>query len=278
MVLLDQLVKHKELTLVVGHVDHGIRQDSGEDAEFVRNLADKHNLKFESIRLELGVDTGEDAARTERYNFLRQICKKNHAAGIILAHHQDDIFETIFINLIRGTGWRGLSSLRSHDEIIRPMLAVTKQAIKVYAEAANLVWREDSTNEDPKYLRNFVRHTYMPALNTVDREALLDLWKKQCRLTEDINREVEAMLPRFVTKQQNSEVELSRYWMIMSPYEISDEIVRAVLLDLGTHGALPSQRKLLVIFARTAKPGATLKFHKDFLCRATRSTLIVCKA
>lgn len=278
MVLLEILSSQQHLELVVAHVDHGIRGESAADAEFVKQAADAYGVKFEKIELGLGAEASEETARLKRYKFLRQTCKKYQAKGIILAHHQDDVIETVFINIIRGTGWRGLSSLRSHDELVRPLLEVTKNAIRVYAEAKNIKWHEDSTNTDIKYLRNFVRHTFMPALNTGDREELLRLWRRQCRLADEIKLEVESLLPKLVKSDRKGQLEISRYWLTMVPSEVADEIIRAVLLKVAGHAALPTQRKQLLLFAKTAKSGAVHATHGDFRCQASATSLIVAKA
>ena len=84
--------------------------------------------------------------------------KDHDAAAIITAHHQDDVIETSIFNLLRGTGRKGLTSLRSSNGLIRPLLGVTKNQIQQYAVEHNLTWREDSTNAQLKYSRNKIRH------------------------------------------------------------------------------------------------------------------------
>ncbi|HEX6258362.1 MAG TPA: tRNA lysidine(34) synthetase TilS, partial [Candidatus Saccharimonadales bacterium] len=111
IVLLDMLAGQAGLELIVAHFDHGIRQDSTEDAEFVRAAAQRYSLPFELGQATLGPGASEEAARTARYSFLRSIAKK-YQARIVTAHHADDVIETIAINVARGTGWRGLVSLR----------------------------------------------------------------------------------------------------------------------------------------------------------------------
>jgi tRNA(Ile)-lysidine synthase len=102
VVLLDHLAGHPEYELVVAHFDHGIRDDSREDEAFVRSLAEKYNVPFESKREDLGKQASEELARDRRYAFLRSVAGK-HNAQIITAHHADDAVETIAINLLRGT-------------------------------------------------------------------------------------------------------------------------------------------------------------------------------
>lgn len=185
VVLLDMLAKLPDLELVVAHFDHGIRNDSAKDAEFVAGLANEYNLKFESKREELGAQASEDLARTRRYKFLRELAGKHHAL-VATAHHEDDVIETIALNLIRGTGWRGLAVLDS--DIWRPLTNMTKAEIIQYAEQHDLKWREDSTNVSDKYLRNRIRKQTIK-LDEDTKRQILALWLHQKHLKHLIDEE-----------------------------------------------------------------------------------------
>ena len=120
IVLLDLLAKEIERdNLVVAHFDHGIRQGSATNREFVEGLAKNYGLEFFYEEGELGAKASEALARTKRYEFLNKIKKQTESDAIITAHHQDDVLETIIINLLRGTGRKGLSSLKNHPELVR---------------------------------------------------------------------------------------------------------------------------------------------------------------
>ncbi|HEY5267879.1 MAG TPA: tRNA lysidine(34) synthetase TilS, partial [Candidatus Saccharimonadales bacterium] len=157
VVLLDIVSKIKNLELVVAHFDHGIRSDSKLDQQLVRDQARKYGLTYETQSVSLGSSASEQIAREARYKFLKLVQDTHQAKSIITAHHQDDIIETAIFNLLRGTGRRGVTSLNSTDLILRPMLEATKAQIRQYALKHNLVWREDSTNQDLKYKRNLIR-------------------------------------------------------------------------------------------------------------------------
>jgi tRNA(Ile)-lysidine synthase len=203
VVLLDMLSKQSDLELIVAHFDHGVRDDSAADAEFVAELARKYNLPFETKREELGVDASEELARDRRYEFLKTVAGK-HGAQIVTAHHGDDVIETIAINLMRGTGWRGLGIMDS-ESITRPLTHTFKTEIREYAKNNNLQWREDSTNASDKYLRNRIRAKSLN-LENVQKLQLLDLWVKQKRVKKLINGEV--------AKLMGDGPEYSRYFFI----------------------------------------------------------------
>lgn len=141
--------------IIVAHFDHGIRQESSSDAQFVKDLAKRNGLTFESMRVQLGDGASEALAREERYRFLRRVAKK-YQGNIMTAHHMNDIAETIAINITRGTGWRGLAVL-NQKTILRPLLGITKQEIYAYAKKHQLTWQEDITNYADYYLRNRLR-------------------------------------------------------------------------------------------------------------------------
>jgi tRNA(Ile)-lysidine synthetase-like protein len=207
VVLLDMLMKGKlpgsfqPSDAVVAHFDHGIRAESGDDAAFVRGLAEKYGLKFRLGEGRLGAKASEELARTKRYQFLRktveELCYKGgpcskYDVKIITAHHQDDLIETILINLIRGTGWRGLTPLWSGD-IERPLLGYSKAELVAYAIKNDLEWVEDVTNYSPKYLRNRVRDL-TARLSGQQRTKLVELYQKQAEL----RREIEQMLRKIL--------------------------------------------------------------------------------
>lgn len=276
IVLLDKLV-NSELEvpyneLIVAHFDHGIREQSGVDAEFVQELAQKHKLKYEGGRTKLGVGASEDYARRVRYRYLRQVCKKYNASGILLAHHQDDLIETAIINLLRGTSWRGLASMtelsfNDADKtlIIRPLLSQTKTQLIQYAHTHELVWREDSTNDDPKYLRNYVRQTLLPNLVKKDPEFNKKLLESITQI-QSLRPEIDAELRNLLsTKSQIpfATYHIKRYHLIMWPEAVASEVIYTALtsLDPEWHPS-SSQIERALHFAKTARLNKRLQLAK----------------
>ncbi len=229
MVLLD-MIMHPERSQAIGcgadaeyivaHVDHGIRKDSHEDALLVRGVAAHYGVKYESITLNLGPGVSEEAARSERYAWLRELQDQHQADAIITAHHQDDVLETMIINLVRGTGWRGLSSLRSHPTLLRPLLLLSKAEIIRYALEHAISWREDETNDDVRYLRNYIRQLLIPRLTPPQRRGLIDLYKSQVNITAQIDDEVGRVATLCI-----KEGVISRYMLAMIAPEVAHEII-----------------------------------------------------
>lgn len=224
VVLLDKLVHEKKHDIVVAHVDHGIREDSAQDAALVQRLAEKHGLQYAETNLQLGQGASEERARDERYAWLRKMKEQYGAEYIATAHHQDDVIETMIINLIRGTGWRGLSVMGSGSDIIRPLIDTSKAEIISYAIDHNLEWRDDSTNDDVRYLRNYVRYRYAQRMRIKQRQQWLSVYKKQLLLRDEIDREVVALLPNLRSKEG-----YSRYSLIMIDQLSFSQIIQAIV-------------------------------------------------
>ncbi len=240
VVLLDMLAKeHGPDQLVVAHFDHGIRPESDADARFVRALAGQYDLPFETRREELGANASEALARERRYAFLWDVAKK-HDATIVTAHHQDDLIETIAINLVRGTGWRGLAVF-ANSTVKRPLVDKTKSELYTYALSHNLEWVEDETNGHDVYLRNRLRRTLASGLSNDARDKLLHLWNQQVNIRTSIEQELEG-IPESVCEL--------RYFFIMLP-----ETVAAEILGYRTKGVLTRPQIVRLLLAiKTASP------------------------
>lgn len=275
MVLLDILSRQPDIRLIVAHVDHGIRLDSAEDASFVANVSAKMGLTFEQERLQLGSNASEEKARTERYRFLRSCRKKYKANAIITAHHEDDVVETIILNIVRGTGWRGLASLRSTSDLIRPLLAVSKDEIIGYAVERGLQWRNDPTNEDVHYLRNYIRHLLLPQLDSRIRSRLLSLRDKQMVLRQEVEVELEVLSEVYCTAIEESKYRIDRYVIIMLPEKVGVELLQFMIEKVSSRRLLGTQAESLLIFAKSAKPNKMTMPQKELICTVTANSLIV---
>ena len=109
------------------------------------------------------------AARELRYNWFKELISEKGYTYLLTAHHANDNAETLFVNLTRGTGIKGLQGIpEKQNKIIRPLLFATKEDIKNYAEKNNLKFREDSSNQEVKYKRNFIRHQIIPELKKLN--------------------------------------------------------------------------------------------------------------
>ena len=217
MALLDILARKTSLELIVAHFNHGIRADSAKDEVLVKETVQKYSLLFEVDHGRLGKDASEETARQARYEFLDAVKKKHKVKAVITAHHQDDLIETAFLNILRGTGRKGLSSIQS-PKIIRPLLNVPKTEILEYAQKHHLQWREDVTNIETRYLRNYIRQNLMSVLSKKQRHEILDNINKVAKLNKLIERDIATLSHTHLT-------ELDRRQFIMLPSDVSEELL-----------------------------------------------------
>ena len=254
--LLHMLKELKYSNLVVAHINHGIRKESVKDEALVKELALKYKYPFEVARLNLGENTNETTARIQRYNSLNIIQKKYAARAIITAHHQDDVIETCFINIIRGTGRSGVSSLRSTKDKIRPLLHAPKKDIYTYATNNNLSWNEDITNQDLTILRNKLRYKVLPKISQIDRKNLLNLISQTEYKNRQIDNELQALLYRGLHKGKPV---LNRSWFVTLPHDIASEIVRILLIQNGAIDVDRPTIERVVVGIKTKPQGKQLQ-------------------
>lgn len=162
------------IALHVAHLHHGLRgKDADDDAEFVRSLAQRLGLPASlgaadtlSLKAEQGGSV-QEAARRARYAFLEATARSAGANKIALGHNEDDQAETILLNLLRGTGPKGLTGMPPvRLPYIRPLIETSRAEILAYCEREGLAFREDPSNLKTDYLRNRIRHKLLPLLES----------------------------------------------------------------------------------------------------------------
>lgn len=250
--LLHHLQTRDDLNLTVAHFDHGIREDSLQDRLLVQDLAKKYQLPFVFDVGNLGPSASEAEARTARYEFLKKVADNIEADAIITAHHKDDVVETAIINLMRGTGRKGLSSLGSRNGIVRPLTDVSKQNLIAYAKDQGLVWHEDSTNQDQAYLRNYVRHNITNKFDKTTQQEFSEILNQQKR----VNEELDKILNEELQLHSRQDI-IDRQWFIQLPHNVAKEILATWLRSNNITNFDSRTLERLVVAAKTAQPGRT---------------------
>lgn len=267
-VLLHKLMQNKPeyVEYVVAHVDHNVRPYSSKDAEFVEKMALKYNLLFCQTVLRT-TKKDEDSLREKRYEFLFKLKDQYNAESIITAHHQDDVIETMIINLIRGTSPRGLSPM-NRAGILRPLINSTKTDLLQYAKENKVLYVEDETNEDETYLRNYVRKNIMPKLSQ-SREQLLKINKTISELYEDIDIRVDHLVPK-----RNV---LSRAAFVRYPHVVAKEVMRAWLLSLGVDDVDSRMIESAVVASKTLPRGKKIDIGKNYWLKSEKEVVQLIK-
>jgi tRNA(Ile)-lysidine synthase TilS/MesJ len=190
-------------------------------------------------------------ARRARYAYLEDVRRKHKAEKIITAHHQDDLIETALLNLLRGSGRRGLTAIIDNEKVRRPLIMIPKKEILKYAKANGLDWREDVTNSDGRPLRNHLRLKVLPKLSPEDRRAFLAALEKTAGLNADINREIAALSLKI--EQDDS---IDRQLFSLLPAKVADELLTHWLRNKNLGEIDRYEVSRLSLALKTAKPGS----------------------
>ena len=179
------LLKEKlEICLEAAHFNHHLRgEESDRDAAFVKAFCAVHEIPLHmgEGKVEAGEKGLEAAARNARYAFLQSLPGK-----IATAHTADDNAETMLMHLVRGTGLKGMGGISPvRENIIRPMLAVTRQEVLSFLEQQGVTYMTDSSNETDDFLRNRIRHHVMPLLQQENPSICQNLSATALRLRQD---------------------------------------------------------------------------------------------
>lgn len=172
--VLAHLLHSAGFNFALAHVNFGLRAEADADEAFCKSKAAELGVPFYSKRFdtkaikEMEGGSTQELARNLRYTWLEELRLEQGFDYLLTAHHQDDAFETLLLNFLRGTGIRGLRGMLPKREAIRrPLLFVNRKTLEDYATANQCTWREDSSNREAYYTRNKVRLQLMPMLRAI---------------------------------------------------------------------------------------------------------------
>ena len=176
MALLHYLTNNTKNKIICCHINHNVRKESKEEEKYLKNYCQKQNIPFEVYKIEkYGENNFENEARIKRYNFYEQTLKKYNSHYLFLAHHGDDLIETIIMKINRGSnleGYAGIKEISKQKDytIIRPFLSYTKEDLLDYDEKNNVEYFIDKTNLDTTYTRNRIRANILPVLKNENKD------------------------------------------------------------------------------------------------------------
>ena len=178
-VVMLQLFHQAGIPCIIAHCNFNLRgAESDGDEHFVRSLAARLEIpvyvasfQTESYAEQEKVSI-QMAARILRYDWFEELCEETGCQSVATAHNRDDSEETFFLNLMRGTGIRGLTGIQSRNgRVIRPLLFASRSMIQEYAGNNQLAWREDSSNLKTDYTRNRIRHMLIPVIREMNEKS-----------------------------------------------------------------------------------------------------------
>ena len=261
--------------LHVLHVNHGLRGlDAEEDEEFVRDLAARYGMPCTIRRADVAAlaagagDNVENAGRELRYAEATRLANElseragtpRSAARILTAHTADDRAETFFMNAIRGTGASGLSSIpRRRNRIVRPLLDRTHEELCDLLRMRGIVWREDDTNADTRYLRAYVRHEVMPVVRERNPRIVANL-AATCDILSDEDAYLTSVAGRALRDLTRREAEglvvLDAARLAALEVAVARRVVRAALLAVCPGARLEARHVAGILRAVAAGEGS----------------------
>ncbi|MDF0672801.1 MAG: tRNA lysidine(34) synthetase TilS [Nitrospira sp.] len=264
--ILHRLRSSWKLTLSAVHCNYGLRGDeSEEDQQFVEAFCRQLEVPLHVRRVGIHVDGRKASLQAEardlRYRVMREVAEQCGADRIAVGHTADDQAETVLLWMLRGAGLTGLSGMPAFrdNKVIRPLYDTKRQEILTYLRTAGLSFREDSSNLQPRYLRNRVRREVMPVLNRLVPSSLDAL----CRLA-DICREDDHYLDQQVAVLSSSAVErgstgdwaIDRTFLLDLPHALQRRCIRNLLRQHDDRFYSPSIRTVDCIIRLASKRGS----------------------
>lgn len=280
--VLCHLLHHLGYHFSIAHCNFGLRgEESDGDEAFVKEKASVlgvriHSKYFDtegySVKNKISI---QEAARLLRYKWFEELRKMYHYKAILTAHHANDNVETVLYNFTKGTGLRGMRGiLPKNGFICRPLLWASKEDIAEYCESQTITFREDSSNNSDKYMRNYIRHQVVPALESINPNFVETATENLLRFTDAYN-----LLRHFINQIKTTLIEYDDDNIIidlnvLSSYPSVETLLYEILKEYAFHPNQVSQ--ILQQNGMKTKTGAT--FYSDsHVLLIDRNSLIIKK-
>lgn len=276
--VLMELSAEEGFAVTAAHYNHHLRETAQRDEDFVRAFCAGRGISFAvgggdvaAFAREKGLST-EEAARTLRYRFLEETAEQMGADFIATAHHGQDNAETLLMNLLRGTGLRGIGGIPPvRGRIIRPLLAVSRETIDNYVKKTDLPYVEDETNAETVYTRNRMRHELLPLLDVLSPGSVERIALAASRFRQDeeyLEGQAKEILP---SAGENGETWISGEMLNRTHPAVSVRLLRLAAQRLGAELTAAQAESVLSLRhgsvalakgVRAARDSAGLRFYR----------------
>lgn len=284
LILLKELVP-KNIAIIAVHINHGIRgEEALRDEKFCEDLCRRMNVEYRCFNYDVRSYakekhlTVEEAGRTLRYEAF------NHLAGIrgriAVAHHKNDRAETVLFNICRGSGLKGAAGIQPiRDNIIRPLLCVTRQEIEQYLTGKEFSWCEDCTNSSNDYARNCIRNQIIPIIEESVNSAVVD------NIDNFANNAMEAerYLSEITDKLYRERVSYTRGKILIKRLEELDDYMLKRIIRKAFHETCESLKDLGMVHVEAVKDvynsdvGSVAHIKSGIMVEHTREGLLFYK-
>ncbi len=230
--------KYLNLKIYALHCNFNLRgKESNMDEQFVKRFCENYGIPMSVKQFDTqgyarkkGISI-EMAARELRYAWFEEMRKKKKMDYIVVGHHADDLAETLFINICRGTGIKGLTGMRSVNGcILRPLLSRSREEIIAYIEQNQLGYRTDSTNNSLDYVRNKIRHMIIPVFKEIN-PSFLHTIQENCNVLKEVEQIYKFGIKHLiqeVSHEENGEIliDIEKTLATPAPFTLLFEILR----------------------------------------------------
>ena len=290
VVMLDLLASWTStwnLSVVVAHVDHGLRGEESEmDEQFVRRLAGRYGFDCHVERVDTTQEAKrhrlsiQEAARNLRYDYLSGIRRTIGFTSIATAHNADDNAETVLLNLIRGAGVQGMAGIpriRPDVHAVRPLLSTSRSDILGYAHERGLEYRTDSSNAKEEYTRNFLRHSVVPLLTGNVNPNLIATLNRTSEVFRSLNDyllgEAQRALPE-IAQKKNDEVVVDIPNLAQKPLFLQEYCLLVLMRECSGREIDHASVKTLLRLTE-AETGSSYPFARGFVAVRDRKRLVI---
>lgn len=294
--VLQELQKYMPFSLYVVHVNHKIREEAGEDADYVKQICE--NCKLPYFLVEEDVEalakkehlSSEEAGRKVRYEAFAKVCTEQKANKIAVAHNKNDRAETVLFNLFRGSSIKGLNGIAPvREQIIRPLLCVERSEIEAYLQENQIPYCTDRTNAEDTYTRNKIRNRVLPYVS----EQICENVITHISDTAEVLEEAEAFLQKMtqmsygklVTEERELEIETNVEMELQIDIEgflELDTILQKYLIMTCLHKVAGSRKditsthvqKVIELFSKPVNKKVNLPYH--MIAKKNYQTVTIC--
>ena len=228
--------------VIAAHANFHLRgEESMRDEKFVETLCLQYGIAYRKADFDTVAYAKEKkvsiemAAREQRYAWFQKLKEESQAEAIAVGHHQDDNAETLLLNLTRGTGIRGLCGMQPrHQDVVRPLLCLTRQDIQTYLQEHQQDYVTDHTNMEDAYARNRIRLNVMPVLDSINPGTLSNITSTIENLNEVQKVYIRAMdtaIKECCILKKNGELHIIIYKLQQQPSPLS--VLHELLSPLG---------------------------------------------
>ena len=285
MALLHMLMNNTKKEIVCVHINHNVRNTSNEEENYLKSYCHEHNITFESMKIEkYSKNNFENEAREKRYAFYEEILNKYHSHYLFLAHHGDDLIETIMMKIVRGSNLEGYAGIKTYSKqknytIVRPLLNLTKEDILIYNKENNIKYYIDNTNDDITYTRNRYRKKVLPILKEEDNNVHLKFLKYSNTLQEYYNY-VEDITKEKVNKDyKNNIISISKF---KNEHQlIQKNIIFNILSNIYDNEAniiKDNHIEAIINLINNSEPNKTINLPNEYIARKSYDYIYIEKS